>query len=60
MEPEEKGVYSPGEELANSITHGIGFFIGIASIWNIIFVWFIGYNRPDSNENKYRHYSSYI
>ena len=29
MELENKNAYSPGEELANSITHGIGFFIGI-------------------------------
>ena len=30
MEMEKQNSYSPGEELANSITHGIGFFIGIA------------------------------
>jgi len=30
MEMEKQNAYSPGEELANSITHGIGFFIGIA------------------------------
>lgn len=30
MELEKKSAYSPSEELANSITHGIGFFIGIA------------------------------
>ncbi len=30
MNSEEKGGHSPSEELANSITHGVGFFIGIA------------------------------
>jgi len=30
METEKQNDYSPGEELANSITHGIGFFVGIA------------------------------
>lgn len=30
MKLERKCAYGPGEELANSITHGIGFFIGIA------------------------------
>ncbi len=30
MKTENKNPYSAGEELANSITHGVGFFIGIA------------------------------
>jgi len=30
MELEDKKAYSSGEEFANSITHGVGFFIGIA------------------------------
>jgi hemolysin III len=30
MKPEKHEFYSEGEELANSITHGMGFFIGIA------------------------------
>ena len=29
MNQENQSDYSPGEELANSITHGIGFFIGL-------------------------------
>ena len=30
MNTEDENSYSPAEELANSITHGVGFFIGIA------------------------------
>jgi hemolysin III len=30
MKPEQKNTYNADEELANSITHGIGFFMGIA------------------------------
>jgi hemolysin III len=30
MKTETSNAYSPGEELANSITHGIGIFVGIA------------------------------
>ncbi len=30
MKPEEQDPYSAGEELANSITHGVGFLTGIA------------------------------
>ena len=30
MNTEKNNSYSPGEELANSITHGIGVFLGIA------------------------------
>ena len=36
MKSEPEIPYSPGEELANSITHGIGFFIGIAVLLTLV------------------------